>query len=475
MVRRTSGSLMFNQKNEQKKMKKFWNLMLAALVIIGAAACTENYEGVDVAESLSFYAEIGDDTRAYVEKDGEQWKTTFEGNETLYVNDFAFTNTTEEPGKFTCTAVGVSKLAGANVTITTDGNHHSLQGKAAFNATATVENFGAETVKLQALTSFFRFTYNGEGEVKLTLSEPLFRTEEGTAVNEITVSGNGEQFVAFWPNGAEVKLTFSANGETKEVSKAFAAGMVYNLGDRSPVYKVYVLPQPKSSISKWAKFNLYTWVEAGVANTWPGDEITSNTEVVNGYTYYVYQYPSDFNGKTVNAIVNNKVGDSGDQTADIKLGVLNTDYYLVVNSLSEVKVSTTAPAAGSVEEAKVVEDPKPQTVSLYLKTTWGWSNWALYAWGGTGSWDDFNKWPGKTCYTATIDGVSYKAWDIPASCVGQTGTQIIVTGKENNQTKQSVDFPVTLEAGKDVFITITSWNGSVNKANLGFTTCPYTE
>ena len=31
-------------------MKKFWNLMLAALVIIGAAACTENYDGVEKAE-----------------------------------------------------------------------------------------------------------------------------------------------------------------------------------------------------------------------------------------------------------------------------------------------------------------------------------------------------------------------------------------------------------------------------------------
>lgn len=229
MVRRTSGSLMFNQKNEQKKMKKFWNLMLAALVIIGAAACTENYEGVDVAESLSFYAEIGDDTRAYIEKDGEQWKTTFEGNETLYVNDFAFTNTTEEPGKFTCTAVGVSKLAGANVTITTDGNHHSLQGANAFYTTATVENFGEGKVELQALTSFFRFTYNGE--VKISLSADAFRTEEGVAVNEITVSGNGEQFVAFWPTGEEVTLSYAVNGETiKEATKVLAAGMVYNLG-----------------------------------------------------------------------------------------------------------------------------------------------------------------------------------------------------------------------------------------------------
>ena len=74
-------------------MKKFWNLMLAALVIIGATACTENYENIENAESFSFYAEIGDDTRATIEKDGDVWKTTFEGGEILMVNGYKFTNT----------------------------------------------------------------------------------------------------------------------------------------------------------------------------------------------------------------------------------------------------------------------------------------------------------------------------------------------------------------------------------------------
>ena len=265
MARRTSGSLMFNQKKEQKKMKKFWNLMLAALVIIGAAACTENYEGVDVVESLSFYAEIGDDTRAYIEKDGEQWKTTFEGNETLYVNDFPFTNTTEEPSKFTCTAVGVSKLAGANVKITTDGNHHSLQGKAAFNATADVENFGAEPVKLQPLTSFFRFTYYGEGNVKISWHKDntsFFRSEEGKALQEVELSGkNEEQFVAFWPNGEEVTLSYAVNGEVVKVTKrSFVAGMVYNLGTlaEDPVKTtVYLVPGTWASDSP--NFSVYYW------------------------------------------------------------------------------------------------------------------------------------------------------------------------------------------------------------------------
>ena len=217
-------------------MKKFWNLMLAALVIIGAAACTENNENVENAQEagFSFYAEIVNDTRATIaDEDGDKtWETKWELGDKLYVNDtYEFVCTDVEKGRFTCYDDAVAELAGTAVTITTDGKHHSLQGANAFYTTATVENFGEGKVELQPLTSFFRFTYNGTGNVKLSLSEPLFRTEEGTAVNEITVSGNGEQFVAFWPTGEEVALSYAVNGETiRTTTKALAAGMVYNLG-----------------------------------------------------------------------------------------------------------------------------------------------------------------------------------------------------------------------------------------------------
>ena len=93
-------------------MKKFWNLMLVALVMMGAAACTETNDSVDASmESLSFYAEITNDaTRADLEYDEENkvWNTVWEGNETIAVKDangniFNFSNTEEEKSKFTCT------------------------------------------------------------------------------------------------------------------------------------------------------------------------------------------------------------------------------------------------------------------------------------------------------------------------------------------------------------------------------------
>ena len=225
---------MFNQKKELREMKKFWNLMLAALVIIGAAACTENNENVENAQEagFSFYAEIVNDTRATIaDENGDKiWETKWELGDKLYVNDtFEFVCTDVEKGKFTCYDDTVAELAGTAVTVSTDGKHHSLQGAKAFYTTAAVENFGEGKVELQALTSFFRFTYNGE--VKISLSADAFRTEEGVVANEITVSGNGEQFVAFWPTGEEVTLSYAVNGETiRMTTKALVAGKVYNLG-----------------------------------------------------------------------------------------------------------------------------------------------------------------------------------------------------------------------------------------------------
>ena len=71
-------------------MKKFWNFMLVALVMLGAAACTESDPSIEKENSeavgLSFYAEIVNDaTRAELEYDEESqlWNTVWEANDTI--------------------------------------------------------------------------------------------------------------------------------------------------------------------------------------------------------------------------------------------------------------------------------------------------------------------------------------------------------------------------------------------------------
>lgn len=231
-------------------MKKFWNLMLAALVIIGATACTENYEGVDKVQEagFSFYAEVvNDGTRAYIDnEDGDKtWNTVWEQGDELIVKvaeaehggggsfQVKFECKDAAKGQFVSYDSNAANLQGQNVTITTAGNHHSLEGKKAFYTNTVVNGFdNTKPIQLEAHTSFFRYTYNGEGEVKLTLTSEAFRTEAGVAAKAIEVVGKtGEQFVAFWPTGEEVTLSYSVNGETiRTTTKAFVAGKVYNLG-----------------------------------------------------------------------------------------------------------------------------------------------------------------------------------------------------------------------------------------------------
>ncbi|MBQ5693636.1 MAG: hypothetical protein IIV72_09295, partial [Alistipes sp.] len=102
-------------------MKKFFNLILAALVIIGAASCTKNEEvAYQGGEGLSFYAEIvNGDTRAEIVKVGDKvWNTIWDEGDTVYVgadnaDPYIFTYAN---GKFTCTDDGVTSLIGETVT-----------------------------------------------------------------------------------------------------------------------------------------------------------------------------------------------------------------------------------------------------------------------------------------------------------------------------------------------------------------------
>ncbi len=236
-------------------MKKIFNLILAALVIIGAASCTKSDEIVDQTqqgEGLSFYAEIvNGDTRAYIDDtDGDKtWNTIWEEGDAVYVgadnaDPYIFTYTN---GKFTCSEEGVTSLIGQSVTVGPyQVNDDSTVGKSAWSFTGTrVENFDADVkVQLTADTSFFRYTYNGTGEVTITVAPAnkvtkVFRYCEEEDVldyfSSITLKGAAtDKFVGFWPqtlSGLEATLSYSINGvKCKETSITLATGKVYNLG-----------------------------------------------------------------------------------------------------------------------------------------------------------------------------------------------------------------------------------------------------
>ena len=98
--------------------------------------------------------------------------------------------------------------------------------------------------------------------------------------------------------------------------------------DPNSEYKIYVYKQNNS----WATVNLYSWddMETLFTGAWPGTA-SSTIETINGYDYMVWAMPATANGSKINIILNNGTGGAGNQTADFALGVLNQDYYLLLN------------------------------------------------------------------------------------------------------------------------------------------------
>lgn len=244
-------------------MKKFWNLMLVALVVMGAAACTENNESVDTkVEGLSFYAEISNDaTRTDLQYDEAKkvWNTVWEGNETIEVFDVAsnilyyFTNSKEEPNKFTCTDAGVTSLVGKSVRVGIYNSNLSKDGKRGVTAFNRFDSFdNTKPVQLDATNAFFHYTYNGSGKVTLSMvyeDQPDYKAfrYDSRDYDSVEFEGvKGENWVAFLPYAdTPAVLSYSIDGvKCKEKTITVKAGMVYNLGtfDDSHLPKVYLVP-----------------------------------------------------------------------------------------------------------------------------------------------------------------------------------------------------------------------------------------
>ena len=235
-------------------MKKFWSLMLVALVMMGAAACTETNDSVDASmEILSFYAEITNDTtRADLEYDADNkvWNTVWEGNETIAVKDangniFNFSNTEEDKSKFTCTQDGVKALKGQSVNISIANPEQSKVGKRGVAVSVDIEVFdNTKKIQLEATNSYLRYTYNGEGKVEFSLTYEggeAFVYNEGQTYDSVVIEDvKGENFVSFNApkEKAEAELAYSINGvECKRKAINVFAGTIYNLGELTMPYE----------------------------------------------------------------------------------------------------------------------------------------------------------------------------------------------------------------------------------------------
>ena len=217
-------------------MKKFWNLMLAALVIFGAVACTENQEEfvpqVEKEAVLSIVANIADDTRVDLEQVNGVWETVWSENETLIVyangEEYTFTNeNSEDKSVFTCYDEGVLGALNQPVEIG-NGYVDSKNGKNGAWIHTVLDSFDpTANITLTVMSSFFRFT--SDKDVTLTTSVDTFIVD-GWPSKSVTLPAGEDIWVAFLP-ADNCTFSYSIDGVTiKEIKKNFERKKIYNLG-----------------------------------------------------------------------------------------------------------------------------------------------------------------------------------------------------------------------------------------------------
>lgn len=133
-------------------------------------------------------------------------------------------------------------------------------------------------------------------------------------------------------------------------------------------YKLYF-----NNLANWTKVYAHIWANEGedlglTAIEWPGRELTE-TEELDGVTYYVFQLPATANGKTVNVVFNDGAGSQTEDLAGVAKGNLFFDNY--------------------VEPAP---EPEPTDTVLYLTPNSNWkqanARFAAYFFNNGEAWVD---------------------------------------------------------------------------------------
>lgn len=145
-------------------------------------------------------------------------------------------------------------------------------------------------------------------------------------------------------------------------------------------YKLYF-----QNLAEWAEVYAHIWANEGEdigleSVEWPGRKLTE-TEVLDGVTYYVFQLPATATGKTVNVVFNNGAGSQTKDLAGVVEGNLFFDNY--------------------------VEPVTPSEVVLYLQPNANWNvdgaRFAAYFFGNGETWVDMTLVEGETnIYAVTV-------------------------------------------------------------------------
>ena len=247
-------------------MMKVYSFLLAAVALVGFAACNQDFTA-DIApesgEMVSFKATIADETR--VGLDGLQ--TVWEDGDEVKVDGYTFICQSDLE-TFVCNEVGCSVLVEEGRTVdAVYAGKFDLSGEGVIDSTkgtagAVLTAKGSLTegaLSFQIQSAFLKFTTTTSSNVVLNTAngDELF-SEHPIYVDKLTAAEDGFYYVAINPVSAT--LSYSINGiECKKITKTFEAGKIYNLGALEPVEMTTVYLVPGVWASDNAIFTVYYW------------------------------------------------------------------------------------------------------------------------------------------------------------------------------------------------------------------------
>ena len=147
----------------------------------------------------------------------------------------------------------------------------------------------------------------------------------------------------------------SANTTTNPISITTKASGAYTLtATYEELPHVYFV-----NTARWTTINIHAWKDGGNGTTWPGTQLTTPVETINGFDVYKYILPE---GTDYNKVIFNNISNSnGVQTADLNWG--NGKYYVY--------------SANKWVDKNEVENILPKPV-IYFKNNLGWKEVYVY-------------------------------------------------------------------------------------------------
>ena len=246
----------------------------------------------------------------------------------------------------------------------------------------------------------YKVSYNYTGEI--TIAEPLatpvveaavegnvvtltWAAVEGAAQYGITVGTEMPVFVEettyVFTGEYETEYTFNVVAISEDnASEPATVTVTTEAAPAAEAYKLYF-----NNLANWTKVYAHIWANEGEdlgleSVEWPGRELTE-TEELDGVTYYVFQLPAVATGKTLNVVFNDGAGTQTKDLSGVVEGNLFFDNY--------------------------VEPVAPSETILYLQPNKNWNidgaRFAAYFFGNGETWVDMTLVEGETnIYAVTV-------------------------------------------------------------------------